>query len=168
MPTIDAILDDVIAREAGFVNDPDDSGGPTKFGITLRILAAWRGVDVTADDVAALTHDDAEAIYRKKFVEDPGFLPLPDPLRAAVVDLGVQTGPVTATKILQKALGVQADGVIGPCTLAAVTHADVRRILVRFTKLRVLYLLRIMDAQPRKLKFRDGWLNRAWEFLEAL
>lgn len=158
------ILDELIRREGGFVNDPLDPGGPTKFGITQYTLAAWRGRDVTPDDVASLTYDEAIRIYEKKYVEDPGFLQLPNGLRTAVVDFAVHSGPVTAVKHLQKSLGVTADGLLGPTTLAAVRMSYLPRVQHEYAKARVRYLATIVATQPAKSRFILGWLNRAMEF----
>ena len=81
--TSDQILDDVIRREGSYVHDPQDRGGPTKYGITQRTLRAWRGQAVTAEDVRQVTRDEARAIYRRRYVDDPGFARLPDPLPRA-------------------------------------------------------------------------------------
>jgi lysozyme family protein len=63
---IDAILDEVLRREGGYVNHPADHGGPTKFGIIAKTLGDWRrlGRAATAQEVAALTVEDSRAIYR--------------------------------------------------------------------------------------------------------
>lgn len=162
--TVREILDEVIRREGGFVHDPDDSGGATKFGITQQTLSNWRGYDVTIDEVLSLTYDEAIRIYEKKYVEEPGFLPLPNGLRAAVVDFAVNSGPITAIKQLQKALGCTQDGVLGPRTLAAVQMVPVDRLQAELVKVRVRYLAGIVVSQPVKLKFLCGWLNRALTF----
>jgi lysozyme family protein len=165
--TMREILDEVIRREGGFVHDRLDPGGPTKFGITQFTLSNWRGHDVSADEVAALTYDEAVRIYEKKYVEEPGFLQLPCPLRPAAVDFAVNSGPVTAIKQLQRSLGVTADGILGPATLAAVRMSDLTRVQTEYAKFRVRYLASLVVAQPVKTRFLLGWLNRAMEFLPA-
>src|SRR5574343_130972 len=142
------ILDEVIRREGGFVHDPLDPGGPTKFGITQYTLAIWRGRDVTVDDVASLTYDEAIRIYEKKYIEEPGFLQLPNGLRAAVVDFAVHSGPVTAVKQLQKSLGVTADGILGPTTMAAIRMSYLPRVQSEYAKARIRYLASLVSTQP--------------------
>ena len=168
MMTVREILDEVIRREGGFVNDPHDTGGPTKFGITQHTLSTWRGRDVSLDEVSSLTYDEAIRIYEKKYVEEPGFLCLPNGLRAAVVDFAVHSGPVTAVKHLQRSLGVTADGIIGPSTLAAIRMSALPRIQSEYAKARLRYLASLVVAQPVKVRFLLGWLNRAMEFLPVV
>ena len=130
--TTDQIIDDLIEREGGYVHDPADRGGPTKHGITQRALRAWRGHAVTADDVRHLTEEEARAIYHRRYVSEPGFTTLPDPLRAQVVDDGVMSGPRQAVRDLQRAIGcVQVDGVLGPKTRRALARQGHRVVHAR-------------------------------------
>ncbi len=118
--SIDALIDDILVREGGFVDHPADRGGPTHYGITQATLSRWRQQPVTVQDVQALTLEEARAIYRHDYIERPGFLRIPDErLRALLVDWGVHSGPQTAIRALQRVLGVRLDGVLGPQTLAS-------------------------------------------------
>jgi len=166
--TVVEILEEVLIREGGCVNDPHDPGGPTKFGITQHTLTAWRGHPVTPEEVFALTRDEALHIYQKKYVEEPGFMQLPNGLRAAVVDFAVHSGPVTAVKQLQKSLGVTADGILGPTTLAAIRMSYLPRVQDEYAKARVRYLGSLVATQPMKARFLVGWLNRALEFFPTV
>jgi hypothetical protein len=69
--TPDEMIDDILAREGGFVNHPADRGGPTNFGVTQATLASWRGREATIDDVRSLTIDEARDIYRTKYYVGP-------------------------------------------------------------------------------------------------
>ena len=60
----EACLPLLLAHEGGFVEHPDDPGGATKFGITGRTLARFRGAKVTREAVMALTRDEAGEVYR--------------------------------------------------------------------------------------------------------
>ena len=114
----DVILDEIIRREGGFVNDPADRGGATKYGITIGVLRKWRSTTVTVDDVRALTKPEAKEIYRARYILAPRFDRIKDAdLRGQVVDYGVNSGPGTAARDLQRA----PDGIIGPKSLNAVT-----------------------------------------------
>lgn len=173
--TADDIITDVLRREGtAFTNDPTDHGGPTKYGITLRDLRAWRAdFSVSADDVEALTEQEARAIYRKRYIADPGFEQIPDDwLRAFLVDAGVLQGPRNAIKFLQRGLGIVTDGVIGPVTLAALADADSQRIRKAVMRERIQHLVAaaLVEVPPdlvqsTNLKFLRGWLNRVVSFL---
>ena len=65
------IIGEIIKREGGFVDHPSDRGGPTKFGITLRTLRAWRGQPVTREDVRTLTKAEARQIYAERYIQSP-------------------------------------------------------------------------------------------------
>lgn len=119
--TLPTALRLIFGHEGGYVNARTDRGGPTKYGITHRTLAAHRGVkSVTADQVKALTLAEAETIYRKSYWTQSGGDVLPVGLDFAAFDFGINSGPSRAVKVLQETLGVTADGQIGPRTLAAV------------------------------------------------
>ena len=167
--TIDQMLDDVIRREGGYVHDPVDRGGPTKYGITQRTLRAWRGQAVTADDVRRLTTDEARAIYRRRYVEDPGFARLPDPLRVQVVDDGVLSGPRQAVKDLQRAIGgVTVDGRLGPKTRAALRQQGVAVVHAQLIQVRAARIGRIVHRDPSQARFLKGWLTRITAFARDL
>jgi lysozyme family protein len=173
--TADDIITDILRREgSAYTNDPADHGGPTKYGITLRDLRSWRlNLALTADDVEALTEDEARAIYRKRYIADPGLEQIPDEwLRAFLVDAGVLQGPKNAIKFLQRSLGVATDGVLGPVTLAALAESDTQRTRKAVMRERIQHLVAaaLVDLPPdlvqsTNLKFLRGWLNRVVSFL---
>ena len=173
--TADDIITDVLKREgSAFTNDPTDHGGPTKYGITLRDLRAWRlDFSLRAEVVEALTEDEARAIYRKQYIEDPGFEAIPDDwLRAFLVDAGVLQGPRNAIKFLQRSLGVVSDGILGPATLFALSQAPQQPLRKAVLRERIQHLVAcaIVDVPPdivstTNLKYLRGWLNRVASFL---
>lgn len=119
--TLPTALRLMFGHEGGYSNRASDAGGPTKYGITHKTLAAHRGVkSVTAAQVKAMTLDEAEAIYCKSYWTQSGGDVLPVGLDYAAFDFGVNSGPSRAVKVLQGVVGVAADGKIGPATLAAV------------------------------------------------
>lgn len=120
-------LDHVLKWEGGYVDHPDDPGGATKHGITRATLAAYRGRPVTKQDVRDLTMAEAGEIYRPRYWAKVRGDDLPDGLDLVAFDGGVNSGPSRGIRWLQKGLGVTADGVIGPVTLAAAKPVD-RRI----------------------------------------
>lgn len=173
--TVDDIITDVIRRERPvYTNIPGDHGGPTKFGITLRTLRVWRAsMAVTEADVENLTEAEARAIYRKRYVDDPGFEQLTDDwLRAFMVDTGVLQGVRVAIKLLQRAVDVPVDGILGPVTISAVATGNIGRIrqAVMRERIRHLAACALIDVpaeviEATNLKFLRGWLNRATSFL---
>lgn len=113
----------MFGHEGGYSNNKSDPGGPTKYGVTHRTLAAHRGEpSVTAAQVKALTLKEAEAIYRKSYWTQSGGDLLPAGLDYAAFDYGVNSGPARAVKSLQKVVGVTQDGIVGGQTVAAVNR----------------------------------------------
>jgi len=167
------VLDAILEREGGFVNDPEDPGGATKYGITRDTLAQWRGGPVSLDEVAALEEEEARAIYRARYYEAPGFDRAPQALQPFLVDAAVNHGPATAVKILQRVLraagaaSLAADGIFGPETQEA-AEAAWRRLgdwlLAALADERRRVYFALTARNPRLEKFLDGWLARANSF----
>ena len=126
-------LDLMFGHEGGYVNVKSDRGGPTKYGITHKTLAAHRGVSsVTASEVKAMTKEEAEEIYRRSYWSQSGGDLLPSGLDYAAFDFGVNSGPATAAKKLQavlqdkKVYAGAIDGHIGEQTVAAAAAVGAR------------------------------------------
>ncbi|WP_234844410.1 glycoside hydrolase family 108 protein [Sinorhizobium meliloti] len=119
--TLPVALELMFGDEGGYSNVKTDRGGPTKYGVTHTTLAAHRGVkSVTADQVKAMSREEAEDICRRSYWGQSGGDLLPPGLDYAAFDFGVNSGPYRAVKTLQKVLGVREDGQVGEQTLAAV------------------------------------------------
>ena len=185
MQTIQDIAQDIVAREGGYVNDPADPGGPTKYGVTLGTLRRL-GRDKTGDgriddrDVRALTRSDAIDIFIEHYFDRPMIRELPEPMWATVFDMYVNAGP-NAILILQRLLcdmriAVAVDGVLGPQTVAA-THraydAAPLHLVDAYGIARRNYYYGLGDARPSLRKFarrrdggKGGWITRAESFID--
>jgi len=120
----DEALKRVLEHEGGYSNDPGDSGGPTMYGITIHDARAYWKHDATANDVRHMPLSVAKEIYRTKYWGKMDCDELPDGVDYAVFDYGVNSGISRAAKVLQRFVGVTADGVIGPRTVLAAKAAD--------------------------------------------
>lgn len=135
--TIDEMIDGILDREGGFVDHPSDPGGATNFGITERVARA-NGYHGSMRNLPKAT---AKAIYRREYIEKPGFLAICeiDPVVGEeVVDSGVNAGQQRAAKWFQTSLNlfnrrgkdyadIAVDGAIGPGTLRAFRALIVKR-----------------------------------------
>ena len=158
--------DDIIAmildsEGAEYTDDPDDRGGPTKFGITQGRLSDYRGHDCSPDDVRDLTVEEATQIYDSEYIVKPGFLKITnDALRAFLVDWGVNSGTGTAIKAVQRRTGCAADGALGPRTAAAINAADASALLGQLIDDREAFYRSIVARDPSQRRFLAGWLAR--------
>lgn len=167
---VESIINDIIRREGGFINHPNDRGGPTKYGITAKTLGNWRqlGRLATSNEVTALTETEAREIYRHRYIIVPGFDAISHlALQVLLVDAGVHSGPQKAVRWLQEALGVTVDGVIGPKTRAALAATDQSKLYSKVLAARLRHLGRLITKDPEQSVFAAGWMNRMAEFVEG-
>lgn len=161
--TLPIALKLMFGHEGGYSNVKTDSGGPTKFGVTHKTLASHRGVkSVTADQVKALTIEEATQIYVKGYWNQSGGDLLPAGLDYAAFDFGVNSGPARAVKVLQRLVGAVEDGNIGPGTLDAVNHypGGVRALIVDYCDARIKFLKSLTNAKTGFPVNGRGWTIR--------
>ena len=172
----DRLIEELIEREGGYVNHPDDKGGPTRFGIT-EAVARVHGYSGT---MALLPRDEAAAIYRRLYWLRPRFDEIarraPE-VAAELFDTGANMGPAVATTFLQRALtalnrngqdypDLVPDGRVGPRTLAALDgflevrgKRDGQAVLLRALEaLQGERYLRLAERRPANEVFLYGWL----------
>ena len=167
---IDDIITDVLKAEGwdAFTDHPADRGGPTKWGITQKAWAAWRGHDVTVEEVQQITEAQARDFYEAEYVLGPRFNHLPEKIQGLVVDCGVNHGTARAAKWLQKAVGVKQDGDIGPITLTAVKNENPLAIYIKICAIRERFYAGIVARDPSQVVFIRGWINRNAKWLDRL
>lgn len=184
MPTVKEIAQAIVAREGGFVNDPDDPGGPTNFGVTLPTMRRL-GLDLTGDgrvdlsDVRSLSQPQAVDIFIRHYFEAPLIAELPPPLQPSVFDMYVNAGS-NAVKILQNLLremghAIAVDGSIGPQTIRAADaalRAAPDHLVDAYGIARRNYYFRLADRRAASRKYarnraggKGGWIRRAEEFI---
>ena len=128
----------VLIHEGGYSDHPSDPGGATNFGITNAVLASWRGVPASKQDVRDLTREEAATIYAARYWAPVRGDDLPAGIDLAVFDCAVNQGVGRAVKLLQAPLGVTIDGEIGPVTLRAATSTNPERLLAEFMARRMV------------------------------
>ncbi|WP_153448460.1 glycoside hydrolase family 108 protein [Vibrio algicola] len=148
-----------LTADGGYVDDPQDRGGETKFGISQRAFPH--------ENIADLTIDDAVALYYAHYWLVASCNDLPDPLSLAVFDAAVQHGVRAAIKMLQEVAGVVADGIYGPKTHEAVYAKDDEYLLSVYHLRRARFYARIIKKNPTQSRFIEGWHNRLSDCLEA-
>jgi len=149
----------VLKHEGGYVDHPKDPGGATNLGCTKKVWEEWVGHEVTKDDIKALTIADVSPLYKQRYWDKCRGDDLPRGVDFAVFDLAINSGVGRASKLLQRAVGVAADGAIGPATLAAVANANPRELATKICELRLAFL----QALPTWETFGKGWGRRVKE-----
>lgn len=141
-------FDKLIAHEGGYVQDPRDPGGETKFGISKR---SYPNVDI-----ANLTLGQAKDIYKKDFWDRAQCDILPPSVAFQLFDTAVNSGIGQAIRFLQRAVGVADDGVVGALTLNAVRRLDAETVVARFNGHRLEFMTRLSTWDV----FGRGWARR--------
>ncbi|MFN4158817.1 MAG: holin-associated N-acetylmuramidase [Gemmobacter sp.] len=184
MRSIDKIAEEIVAREGGFVNDPDDPGGATKYGVTIHTMRRL-GLDLTGDgqvdveDVKRLTRADAQRIFLEHYYRRPRIDALPEAVQASVFDMYVNAG-ANAVRVLQRLLTdmgfpCDPDGAIGPVTIRAAQmayEAAPGHLADAYAIARRNYYYALADSRPASRKYarrrdggKGGWITRAEEFM---
>ncbi len=185
MQTVTEIASEIVAREGGYVNDPDDPGGVTKYGVTIHTMRRL-GLDLDGDgdvdaaDVKTLSKVKAVSIFVEHYFRRPRINQLPEVLHPTVFDMYVNAG-ANAVKILQRLLGdmriqVKVDGLIGPRTIAATKkalEAAPKHFVDAYGIARRNYYYDLADRRVNSRKYarrrdggKGGWILRAEEFID--
>lgn len=152
-----------------YTDDPVDTGGATKYGITLRTLRYYRRkmsgdarLAVTKDDVRNLALDEAVACGVEVFAAEPRITEIADwHLRLMVYDYGFHSGPPRAIRALQEAVSADQDGVLGPITLSRVAAYGVPTLLaLQVLTTREEFMQGIMEHRQTQRRFLFGWWRR--------
>jgi len=145
----------IFRHEGGYVNDPNDPGGETKFGISKR---SYPGLDIKN-----LSKEKAKEIYWNDFYQKMKIGHIADEdISLQMFDFGVNAGG-NAVKTMQKVLGLKQDGVIGNDTLNTVnSYPDQAKLHNLFVDARVQYYKTLAEKRPASTKYLDGWLNRVF------
>ena len=156
MKTFNEIIEQVLEHEGGYVNDPNDLGGETKYGITKRFYPEL--------NIKELTEEKAKQIYKDDYWDKNRVESLPQNLWHIFFDMCVNMGRRTAVKILQRAAnskgrGIDVDGGMGPATLKALKGIETERVRAY----RVKYYSDLVTKKPEQEKFYYGWYKRAIE-----
>lgn len=131
----DEAFDKLINHEGGYVNNPRDPGGETKYGISKR--------QYPQEDIKNLTLTRAKAIYAKDYWAGVGCDLVPEGLKFDLFDTAVNSGPGRAVKLLQQTVGQAQDGVLGPLTLQALKTAPSSVFAARFNGSRLLFMTQL-------------------------
>tara|TARA_R100000008_G_scaffold49230_1_gene29375 strand:- start:593 stop:1072 length:480 start_codon:yes stop_codon:yes gene_type:complete len=153
----DDIIEKVLEHEGGYVDDPTDAGGETKYGISKRAYPD--------EDIKELTIERAKELYKRDYWDRYRTSDLPDRLRHIYVDMCINMGGGRAIKILQEACNsknankIDVDGGIGPATIKAASNVEPFRLRAY----RVMFYAELVMKKPEQERFWVGWFRRSCE-----
>lgn len=150
----------ILSAEGGEVDDPDDRGGHTRYGISANAYPD--------EDIANLTEARARHLYERDYWCKGHCPEMPARIALAHFDACVNHGVGRANRLLQKALGVRVDGLIGPVTLGAVRKAARERLLVQMLGRRAMFYAAIVRNDSSQAKYLRGWLLRTYRLQSYL
>jgi len=167
MADINLLVPFILKWEGGFVNDPNDLGGPTNGGVTLK---TWKECGYDKNNDGIIDEEDLKQIFRSDLVEcvlKPHYWDRWQASRIrnqSVANLLVDwvwTSGTIGIKTPQRLLNLQPDGVVGEKTLAAVNnYPDQKELFDRLKAERAAYIEKICEQRPANRSFKKGWLNR--------
>ena len=141
----------VLKHEGGYSNDSLDPGGETKFGISKRQYPNL--------NVRDLSEAQAREIYRMDYWDRLNIDQLPPKLRLIVFDCAVNQGQARAAMLLQRSLGIVADGIIGPKTIDTAYQMGQDHVVLSYAKLRH----NAYASNPNWMRYGKGWSRRLLE-----
>lgn len=154
-----------LSVEGGTSRDPRDPGNvggqATVYGVTQKTYDRWRQKkEFSTQNVTKITPCELETLYYEEYFLSSRSHLLAPKLAVALFDAAVHTGPSRAVKLLQKALGVTADGTLGSLTLRATRNQPLQNLLNRFLQERGDFYRRLSQKKPLLQIFMRGWCNR--------
>ena len=169
------IIETVLKHEGGFVDHPNDPGGATNHGISLRYLQQRGDLlgdidgdgDIDHNDIRAMTRENAIDIYKIGFWDKYKLEDLHHgSVQEKIFDMVVNMGARQAYKLAQRAavyLGqnIVVDGIVGPNTLKAINECEPKYFLQELRYRQAEFYLDLVNNNTKFKPFRDGWLRRA-------
>lgn len=148
----DTAFNRVMDHEGRYVNNPKDPGGETNWGVTIATARA----NGYTGPMRSMTRDQAKAIYKKAFWDRAKADSYDPAIAFQLFDAAVNHGIGNAIRMLQRAVGVTADGVVGPFTIAAITRKSLPDVLALFNAERIEFYTKLSTFEV----FGRGWMNR--------
>ena len=155
-------LEMLLHHEGGYVNDSRDSGGMTNLGVTKKVYDKWIDRESTEQEMRDLTPDDVAPIYKKNYWNRVKGDSLPSGLDWACFDWAVNSGSGRPAKAVQRAVGAEPDGAIGPQTLGLIMEKDPEFIIDYVYIVRKAFYEGLDDYKH----FGRGWSRRNKETLK--
>jgi len=161
------IIDAILKREGGYVDNAADHGGATNYGITANAWGWEKRLNraATRAEVRAITEAQARDFYQRKYLEQGPFKRVAfEPLRVQLIDFGINSGNERATRWLQRAIGVPSTGVMDQITMDALNGYPPRLVNNSLVAARLKMIDDWTDGDKTQKVFEEGVESRALAF----
>ena len=173
LETFDEIIEVVLEHEGGYVDDPDDRGGATNWGVTQAVYEDFVGYKCDKEEIKNMDEDTAKEIYYEKFWKPSRADKLPAEVRETYFDMVVNHGQGGAVKILQQACNnkrkpenyIAVDGGIGPNTIRAAANLKNWELQVERSGYywNLVFKGSKYTQRTTQVKFIRGWIRRCFK-----
>lgn len=159
----------LLTHEGGYVDNPEDKGGPTNRGVTQKDLSEHLGRPVSKEDVELMGINTVLDIYRKNYWDALKLDQVDsEKLSSVIFDLAVLKGIRTVVKELQDILAVKPDGLIGPDTLKAINFSNEINTSIKLILVSQNYFVNICTFNRNQIIFLNGWVNRTHSLINYI
>lgn len=176
MANFDDAIKVIFKHEGSYVDDIDDAGGVTNFGISLRYLKG-ENIDINEDgaideiDIRTLTQDSAKILYKKYWWDRYNYAEITDQnVATKIFDMAINMGVEQTHVLVQRAcnevngkLILQVDGILGAKTLQLINSLNSERLLCALRNKAANFYRLLVRRNQKYAKYIHGWLKRAAE-----
>lgn len=167
----DAMLAATAQHEGWFADDPDDPGGPTCMGVTIKTYQDYYdNPNLSKQDLKGITREEADTILLTVFFLRPKLNLLSGAIADAAFDFSVNCGPTQAIKTLQRTCRAQGrrvavDGIMGPKTAKAANSLPAAPLRRAYAEARIAFYEALVEKRPELRCFLNGWRRRAQSYM---
>lgn len=161
-------------EEGGYSNRSNDKGGPTRWGITLKTLTAWRqkkdpSAVVTIEDVQTLDQYEATEIAKTEYWDYFELDKCEDQVLALIIfDQSYNRGQGAVARDIQYILGIKVDGVYGPHSKDLFSTINVNTMKVGLVEQCQRAYAHIATLDPGELANLGGWIKRSQKYYRMI
>lgn len=160
----------VLNNEGGFANDSDDSGGPTKYGVTQAAYSRYKNRVVPLEEISAMTVEEAIEFYRVVYWEPMSLEKIQPQIATVIFDTAVLYGEVRAIRFAQKVCtkygaNITIDGIVGPRTIVALNLYNASTFVCDYVQEVLARIAEVAKLNPKNEKYVSGWNTRAMKLL---
>ena len=154
----------LLVIEGGYVWHPEDKGGPTCCGVTLKVYRQYYGPNKTIEDLKNIKYGEFCHIMKDGYWDKVKGDQIENQCLAEIIaDWCVNSG-LTGIRKVQEILGCKADGIVGAITLSLINSSNPKQLHERIWNARQQFYVNIVKRNPSQKIFMNGWMNRLGYF----